>query len=55
MSLQAVLHDRPAIVCQTPRQPPGLNQQVGRDLMRLEGWFVYTFSMDVDGFPLVLK
>eukprot|EP00913_Durusdinium_trenchii_P025835 g24247.t1 len=35
--LDNVLHDRPEIVCQSPRQPPGIIQNIGKDMMRLGG------------------
>lgn len=31
--LDNVLHDRPEIVCQSPRQPPGIIQNIGKDMM----------------------
>lgn len=31
--LETVLHDRPEILCQSPRQPPGISHEEGRDMM----------------------
>eukprot|EP00435_Cladocopium_sp_Y103_P061484 s312_g23.t1 len=31
--LDTVLHDRPEILCQSPRQPPGISHEEGRDMM----------------------